>query len=484
MRIDAKYLTQVYRNGVYGLDDFSVSIESGDFITVVGESGSGKTTLLRVLAGLEKVASGELYLNGVMSADIPLQQRKTSMVFQDYALYPRFTVWENLMAALERYDLPSAEENKRIKQTLADFDLLDVVGQLPKNLSGGQQQRVALAKAVVTRPELLLFDEPLSNVAENQRTEYMRILKQLKQRLPKTTFVYVTHMGNEALTLGNKVLVMKNGKALQFGEVAFVASNPYSLDVLQTLFAVDVIPTEIVGGKAEFCNTTLTIDAPDQPIFVAFNPFTKTYLAFDRLGDNLVGQRRYLDLAANYDGKTLTVNDTVVPVDENFAYRYVGTLGKTTLRIPTDSISNCPFPNAVALPIQCKQSDKIYFSTDCAFCAQNNTRVLCHYRAYESKCLGKVSGSKLILPCGSMPYLGKSGKVVVTVKRGAKATLSPSGFVFECLAEDDFSQHRFAYCKMKGFDNYVTLNLGTSKAKSKQKMKIAFDLNDITITYI
>lgn len=482
MRIDAKYLTQVYRDGTYGLDDLSVNIDSGEFVTVVGESGCGKTTLLRVLAGLEKIASGELYLNGVLSSDIPLKQRKTSMVFQDYALYPRFTVWENLQAALDRYDLPAVEENKRIKRALADFDLLDVAGQLPKNLSGGQQQRVALAKAVVTRPELLLFDEPLSNVAEKQRSEYMRILKQLKQRLTKTTFVYVTHNGTEALTLGNKLLVMKDGKALQYGDTEFVASNPYSSDVLQTLFPSDVIHTEVADGKVKVYDITISVDAPDQPVNAVFNPYTKSYIVFDEAGSNLIGKPKYLDLQAYYDGKALTVNGVSLPIDDNFAYRYVGELGETTLRIPNDCIKTERFANSVELSVNGR--GKVYFPIDSAFCVQNGVRVFCHYRAYVSKCLGRVAGNMLRLPCGAMPYLGRSGKVEVIVKRGAAANLSPSGFKYDCLSEDDFGDYRYAYCKMKGFDHYVTVNLGKSKARVKGNNKLVFNLNDIEIRYI
>lgn len=482
MKIDAKYLTQIYRNGTYGLDDLSLSIDSGDFVAVVGESGCGKTTLLRVLAGLEKVVSGELYFNGVLSSDIPLKQRKTSMIFQDYALYPRFTVWENLMTALERYDLPAAEENKRIKKTLAEFDLLDAAGQLPKNLSGGQQQRVALAKAVVTRPELLLFDEPLSNIAEKQRADYIKILKNLKRRLPQTTFVYVTHNANEALTLGNKLLVMKDGKALQYGDTAFVASNPYSTEVLKTLFAVDTVETEVIGGQVSVYDVTIAVDEPNQLITAAYNPFTKSYSVFDEYGNNLTGQRRYTDFKANFDGEKLTANGVTIPLDENFKYRYVGSLGKTALRVPSELLLRDSFENAVRLTTDDGQT--VYFAMSDAFCVQNGVRVLCHYRAYESKCLGKVSNNKLVLPCGSMPYVSKNGKVEVTVKRGASAKLSPSGFKFECLSEDDFCDYRYAYCRMKGFDNYVTLNIGLSKARSKSNNRILFDVNDLNIRYI
>lgn len=503
MKIEAKYLSQVYRDGTYGLDDFSVNINSGDFVTVVGESGCGKTTLLRVLSGLEKIAYGELYMNGIMSSDIPLKQRKTSLVFQDYALYPRFTVWENLQTALERYDLPAAEENKRIKRALRDFDLLDVAGQLPRSLSGGQQQRVALAKAVVTNPELLLFDEPLSNVAEKQRAGYMQLLKDLKQRLPKTTFVYVTHNSAEALTLGNKLLVMKNGKALQYGEPAFVASNPYSLDVLQTLFAAECTDCKLVDGKVVIDYISVAVNAPNQNVKAAYNPFTKEYCIFDEQGNNLIGQPRYLALNATYDGKTIKTGNLEISTDRNFEYRYIGTGSEMQLYIPTDSISDSDLYGYIALPIENSNGNlfticgttvrldnvkgtngKVYFPFDCAFCVQNGVRVFAHYRVYDSKCAGKIYGNRLHMPCGSVPFAGKNGKAEVTLKGGARASVSDKGLKFECLSEDDFGAYRLAHCRVKGFDNYVTLNVGKSKMLSKSKAKIQLNPDDITVKYI
>lgn len=212
MNITAKYLTKVYNNGVYALDGFTADIKSGEFVAVLGASGCGKTTLLRLFAGLEKPTAGELYFNGVLFKDLPISKRDTAIVFQEYVLYPKMTVWENVAVALERYDLTRAEEEKRVYTVLSGLGLIKFRNQLPRNLSGGQQQRVALARALVRRPSLVLFDEPLSNIAPEQREEYISIIKSMKAELPRSTFIYVTHNPREAMSVGDKLLIMGNGR--------------------------------------------------------------------------------------------------------------------------------------------------------------------------------------------------------------------------------------------------------------------------------
>ena len=229
MRITAKYLKSVYDDGTYGLRDVNLDIGDGKFAVVVGPSGCGKTTLLKVIAGLCRQSSGELYFDGLSAAKIPARDRKIAMVFQEYLLYPKYTVWENLSLALEREHLSREEEETRISDALAMFGMERLAGQLPRVLSGGQQQRVALAKAVVTRPEAILFDEPLANIAEAQRAEYVEQLKNLKKKMPDTTFVYVTHKIGEALQLADMLVVMNDGVVLQSGSKHDVTEQPLSL---------------------------------------------------------------------------------------------------------------------------------------------------------------------------------------------------------------------------------------------------------------
>lgn len=501
MRIDAKYVSQVYPSGTYGLDDLSLHIESGDFVALVGPSGCGKTTLLRVLAGLEKISCGELYINGVLAENIPLIERKIAYVFQEYALYPNYTVWEIIQTALQRYRLPQEEENKRIKEALIRFDLVDVAGALPRHLSGGQQQRVALAKAVVTTPDLLLFDEPLSNVAPAQRAEYMQYLKLLKEQLPNSTFVYATHNSNEAFVLSNKMLIMEEGKILQYGETDFVISNPYHMDVLQCLNATTTYKCLLTDGVVTYKDQTISVNAPDQQVYLAYNEYTEQYNVFDKAGRNLVGQQQYLKIPALWQKGTLTLGQTVLSTDEHFAARYLGG-EQTNFVIETSCLTSEDNGSFISLPINhignnvfdiCgtqvilkhidTASTKVYFNMDDAFLADDN-RTLAHYKVYDSSCYGRVLWGRLYLPCGSFPFEGKNGRVKVTVKGGARANLYKSGLKFSTLCEDDFGEHRLVYLRLKGFDNYVTLNIGKSKSMSNKKSKVLINTQDIKIKYM
>ena len=501
MRVDAKYVSQVYPSGVYGLDDFSLHIDSGDFVAVVGPSGCGKTTLLRVLAGLEKISCGELYVNGLLAENIPLIERKIAYVFQEYALYPNYTVWEIVQTALQRYKLSPEAENKRIKQALIAFGLADVAGALPRQLSGGQQQRVALAKAVVTTPDLILFDEPLSNVAPKQRAEYMQYLKLLKEQLPNATFVYATHNSSEAFTLANKLLVMSNGKVLQYGNTQHVMAYPYHLDVLQSLSPTETYRVELMDGIAKLDDIVVQVDAPNQQVELAFNRLTDKWCVFDTDGNSLVGQPQYLKIPALYQNKKLTVGEQTLPTDEHFSARYLGT-EQCNLVVATDLLSDHDDGACVSLPIThladnifdicgtkvlLKQintsATKVYFHME-DLSLWTNSRKLAHYKVYNSACVGKVLWGKIHLPCGSFPYNGKNGRVVVTIKGGAHATLQKGGLKFSTLCEDDFGSHRLAYVRLKGFDNYVTLNIGKNKSMSNKKHKLQIDSKDISIRYI
>lgn len=225
-KIDAKYLTKVYKNGAYGLKNCSFSVPAGEFLVVLGTSGSGKSTLLKVLAGTEKLSSGELYLDGILSENVPTLKRNVSMVFQEYVLYPHMTVFENLATPLKLEGQDEKLIYDRVMEALRVFGLDVMADVKPKNLSGGEQQRVALAKALLKRSKLVLLDEPMSNVDEASRWEYCIVLKKLKEMLPESTFIYVTHNAKEAMLLADRIAVMHDGAILEIAPKDCICSHP------------------------------------------------------------------------------------------------------------------------------------------------------------------------------------------------------------------------------------------------------------------
>lgn len=434
MKITAKYLTKVYKNGTYALDDFSVSINSGEVVAVLGESGCGKTTLLRVLSGLEKPTAGELYFDDVLYRDVPIKNRDTAVVFQEYVLYPSMTVWENVAMALQRYDLPREEEDRRVYKVLNDLGMLQFRNQLPRVLSGGQQQRVALARAVVRNPSLLLFDEPLSNIAEEQRHEYISLLKDVKQRLPDTTFIYVTHNPREAMAVGDKLLIMHSGRVLQYGDKSHVWCNPYNAEILRTICVnyKEVTGTLENGTFTGNNGETYRFDTPQScdKALVIFNPYdnNKPYL-FDGKGNALCGegQIRYFD--GNFDGKVLKFAGIEYAVDDNFKLRFVGKLGSVKVGIESIKLKSHEVYGDLKISAEQAASDcALYVNPDdINLYDDKGNRTLAHYRVYN------WNGTKTF---------------VTPIKRG--------GIKAVCLAEDNLGDVKLVNCAVKGFNHYVT----------------------------
>ena len=468
MKITAKYLTKVYKNGTYALDDFSVCIDSGEVVSVLGESGCGKTTLLRVLSGLEKPTAGELYFDDVLYRDVPLKNRDTAVVFQEYVLYPNMTVWENVAMALQRYDLPREEEDRRVYKVLNDFGMLKFRNQLPRVLSGGQQQRVALARAVVRKPSLLLFDEPLSNIAEEQRHEYISLLKEIKQSLPDTTFIYVTHNPREAMAVGNKLLIMHNGRVLQYGDKSRVWCNPYNAEILRTI-CVNYQEVEGTLEKGVFTGKngeTYQFDTQQSSTdaLVIFNPYdsNKPYL-FDGHGNALCGERQIRYFDGSFDGKVLRFAGIEYAVDDNFKLRFVGELGDVKVGIENIKLKSHEVYGDLKIPVEQtdgnSQGGALYVNPDdINLYDDKGFRTLAHYRVYKSSCDAKYIGGKLRLPCGVIacqsPY---SGAVNVTFADKTYVTLTKRGGIKAiCLAEDNLGDVKLVNCVVKGFNHYVT----------------------------
>ena len=212
--ITFKHVKKVYDKGNVVVPDLNLEIKDKEFIVLVGPSGCGKSTTLRMIAGLEEVSDGELYIGDRLVNNVAPKDRDIAMVFQSYALYPHMTVYKNMAFALELRKTPKDEIDKKVHEAAKILGLEEYLDRKPKALSGGQRQRVALGRAMVRNPSVFLLDEPLSNLDAKLRTEMRSQIAALHKRL-QTTFVYVTHDQTEAMTMGDRIVVMKDGNIQQ-----------------------------------------------------------------------------------------------------------------------------------------------------------------------------------------------------------------------------------------------------------------------------
>ena len=216
--------------GVIAVQEFNLEIADKEFIVLVGPSGCGKSTTLRMVAGLEEISGGELYIGDKLVNDVAPKDRDIAMVFQNYALYPHMTVYENMAFALKLRHAPKDEIDKKVKEAAEILDITQYLGRKPKALSGGQRQRVAIGRAIVRDPQVMLMDEPLSNLDAKLRNQMRAEIIKLRERI-NTTFIYVTHDQTEAMTLGDRIVIMKDGFIQQIGTPQEVFNHPYNLFV-------------------------------------------------------------------------------------------------------------------------------------------------------------------------------------------------------------------------------------------------------------
>ena len=218
-------VSKEYPGGVIGCKDINLKIEDKEFCVLVGPSGCGKSTTLRNIAGLEDITSGSLYIDGKRVNDIPPKNRDIAMVFQNYALYPHMKVADNLAFGLKLRKYPKKEIKERVNEAAEILGITPLLDRRPKQLSGGQRQRVALGRAIVRKPKVFLFDEPLSNLDAKLRVQMRLEIKKLHAKL-QTTMIYVTHDQVEAMTMGDKIVVMKSGYIQQVDEPIELYDNP------------------------------------------------------------------------------------------------------------------------------------------------------------------------------------------------------------------------------------------------------------------
>ena len=277
-----------YDGGVVAVHGIDLTVAAGEFVVLVGPSGCGKSTTLRMIAGLESISSGELRIGGRVVNDLPPAQRDIAMVFQSYALYPHMTVRENMAFALELKRRPSREITERVDAAAATLALTALLDRTPRQLSGGQRQRVAIGRAIVREPSVFLFDEPLSNLDAALRSEMRRELAALHRKLG-ATMIYVTHDQVEAMTLGDRIVVMHDGRISQVDTPTNVYDRPRDTFVAGFLGSP---PMNLLAGELVQSDGQWSVHLGGRPgITVALSPALAAVAAKSGAAKVIVGVR-------------------------------------------------------------------------------------------------------------------------------------------------------------------------------------------------
>lgn len=321
-------INKIFPNGFHAVKDTNLSIEDKEFMVLVGPSGCGKTTILRMIAGLEEITSGEMHIGDRMVNDVPPKDRDIAMVFQNYALYPHMTVFDNMAFGLKLRKIPKAEIDKQVKtvaETLGIFEMLD---RKPKQLSGGQRQRVALGRAIVRNPKVFLMDEPLSNLDAKLRVQMRSELIKLHNKLA-TTFVYVTHDQTEAMTMGSRICVINKGLVQQVADPNTIYEKPVNKFVASFIGApqmnfIDVLVKQRGGD--------IVLAFYDQELIL---PKDKAEKIKDYIGKELILGIRPESVYTNPNGLDMNVEVTEHLGSETYLYLIKGQ-ERITARVKPD----------------------------------------------------------------------------------------------------------------------------------------------------
>ena len=322
-----KIFSEGTKKEVRAVDDFTLAVNRGDLVTLLGPSGCGKTTSLRILAGFENATAGSVYIDGTRVNDIPPQNRNTSMVFQSYGLFPHMTVRENVAYGLRVKHVAKREINTRVADVLALVGLVGVESRSVAKLSGGQQQRVALCRAIVTKPEVLLFDEPLSNLDAKLRKGTREQIRHLQQELGITS-VYVTHDQAEAMSISDWVAVMEDGQLQQLGTAEEIYARPANRFVADFIGEANLLPGNIAESTSEAVRVSLC----------------GCEIALDRSGEKFTANQS-VDVVVRPEAM-----DVVDEQDGDFSAtiqfsHYTGSIVVYTMRLPDNTEISVQVPN-------------------------------------------------------------------------------------------------------------------------------------------
>ena len=501
MNIKCNAITKAYSKGNYGVRELSLQINSGEFLVVMGESGCGKSTLLRIISGIYHVDAGELFLDGVPANNIPPQDRDCAMIFQEYALYPNMTVYENVAFYLKKQvKLPKEKLEKRIMPILEFLGLKNFINVKPKFLSGGQQQRVCLAKALVRRPKLILFDEPLSNIDEKSRYTYLKLIKETKKLLPNSTFVYVTHNAQEAKFLADRIAIMLNGKIVDIGTQEELIKHPQYVDTMFLLAEDKVLNGDITdkfvadteNGRFEKELGEYEKETLDRTnlkgVYYSPDQFLNGYdTFFNANGKVISGYKKEVLLPATINDYNIDFQGQTLSLTDLQKERFIGKNGKVNIVIDTTklhktqtygdfSVDLTYYKNAYDVTLF-KVEDKIivlkgeyssnvtlYYNKEDLLLADLNGEMLStKYAVYPNVTTAKVNNGTLYIGKSKLSCHEENGYYNVEI--GINAFISvcdkqPNALkVVSCIGEDTLGKDKLVYLIVQGFDNYVTLKV-------------------------
>ena len=313
--LSLKHINKTYPNGFEAVKDFNLEIEDKEFIIFVGPSGCGKSTTLRMIAGLEDITSGELKIGDRVVNDVEPKDRDIAMVFQNYALYPHMTVYDNMAFGLKLRKVPKDQIDKMVREAAKILDLEPLLDRKPKALSGGQRQRVAMGRAIVRNPKVFLMDEPLSNLDAKLRAQMRVELVKLHKQLD-TTIIYVTHDQTEAMTLGTKIVVMKDGLIQQVGAPQSIYDNPVNLFVAGFLGSPSMNFFQCTVKAEENNRTALLLDDAKTVKKVYLDGTRGKQIADRYNGRHVILGIRPEDIYELEEAKKLGIENDSVDVDE------------------------------------------------------------------------------------------------------------------------------------------------------------------------
>ena len=341
--LSLKHIYKVYPGDVTAVTDFNLDIADKEFIVFVGPSGCGKSTTLRMVAGLEEISKGELWIGDKMVNDVAPKDRDIAMVFQSYALYPHMSVYDNMAFGLKLRKVPKEEIDKKVKEAAKMLDIEHLLDRKPKALSGGQRQRVALGRAIVREPKVFLMDEPLSNLDAKLRVQMRTVISKLHKKL-QTTFIYVTHDQIEAMTMGTRIVVMKDGIVQQVAAPQEIYEHPINVFVAGFIGSpqMNFVDSKLVekDGKvyADFMGEEILLPADKAAIIKSKGYVGKDVLLGIR-PENLVGEQELTEahkdstVAAKVEVTELMGAESYIYLNKNGKQLILRTNGSTKLQV-------------------------------------------------------------------------------------------------------------------------------------------------------